>query len=90
MRITRHVQTQYYHTFMSIFHTLFSNKEFPLLAKQETNNQTCKTVRINMNSEVNISQSHVSSINIMWQRLGQKSCKKLHKNTQNTQINRKT
>jgi len=43
-----------------------------------------------MNSEVNISQSHVSSINIMWQKLGQKLCEKLHKNTQSTQINRKT
>jgi len=52
---------------MSIFHTLFSNKEITLLAKQEINNQTCKTVRINMNSKVNIPQSQVSSSNIMWQ-----------------------
>ena len=65
-------------TFISIFHTLFSNKEFTLLAKQEINNQTCKTVRINMNSKVNISQSQVSSSNITWQKLGQKkSCEKL-------------
>jgi len=40
-----------------------------------------------MNSEVNISQSHVSSINIIWQKLDQRSCKKLHKKTQSTQIN---
>jgi len=32
-----------------------------------------------MNSEVNTSQGHVSSINIIWPKLDQKSCKKLHK-----------
>ena len=43
-----------------------------------------------MNLEVNISRSHVSSSNVMWQNLGQESCEKLHKNAQNTQINRET
>ncbi len=80
-------------TFISIFHTLFSNKEFTLLAKQEINNQTCKTVRINMNSKVNISQSQVSSSNIMWQKLGQKIMRetftkilKIHKSKEKTNI----